>query len=369
MNMKILFHLNSMGRGGAEHVVSILSRAFAERGHEVVLTTQWYSENEYETDERVRRISVGLADAEEHQGRVRKAWIRLARLRRCIQKEKPDIVVSFCNKANFRSAIAMLGMKIPLLVSVRNDPNKDYAPYKIPTMIMEKKASGCVFQTPDAMECFSKELQKKSRVIFNPLSENYLSPVTEEAGLPVRKKEIVTVGRISRQKNQLLLLRAFRGVLKTYPDYIVTIYGEIQDREIYDALRKYMMENGLQDKVRFMGVTASLQEEIRDAAVFVLPSDYEGMPNALIEAMVLGLPCIATNCPCGGAALLLQDEVSGRLVPTGQADALQRAMEDMLSNPEKAECMGKNARKVLEKVHPDKVCGEWIRYISEILNN
>ncbi|MCM1182539.1 MAG: glycosyltransferase [Roseburia sp.] len=367
--MKILFHLNSMGRGGAERVVSILSRAFAGDGHEVVLATEWLSENEYETDARVRRISVGLTDKEERRGRLRKAALRLARLRSCIRKEKPDIVVSFCSKANFRSAIAMLGMRTPLLVSVRNDPDRDYAPYKIPTRLMEKRASGCVFQTPDAMKCFSKELQKKSRVIFNPLSENYLEPEVGENGPTVRKKEIVTVGRISGQKNQLLLLRAFRGVLNTYPDYWVKIYGEIQDREIYDALRQYIIENGLEDKVRFMGVTDSLREEIRDAALFVLPSDYEGMPNALIEAMVLGLPCIATDCPCGGAAMLVQNGVSGLLVPTGRADALQNAMEELLANPQGAQRMGENAKRVLEKVHPDKVCGEWIRYISELLGN
>lgn len=365
--MKILFHLNSMGRGGAEHVVSILSRAFAQKGHAVVLATQWYSEKEYKTDERVRRVSVGLVGEEERRGRIYKAWIRFVRLRSRIKREKPDIVISFCNKANFRCAFAMLGMKTPLLVSVRNDPRKDYAPYKIPTAVMERRASGCVFQTPDAMNCFSKKLQRKSRIIFNPLSESYLRSGSVHPVGAARKKEIVTVGRISRQKNQLLLLRAFRGILEAYPDYEVKIYGEVQEQEVYEALQRYIAENGLAGKVRFMGLTDSLQEEIKDAAVFVLPSDYEGMPNALIEAMVLGLPCIATDCPCGGAALLLQDKISGRLIPAGKADALEEALADILANPEEAERMGKNAQKVLEKVHPDKVCDEWTGYISELL--
>lgn len=366
--MKILFHLNSMGRGGAEHVVSILSRAFVEKGHTVVLATQWYSEKEYQTDARVRRISVGLAADEERRGRIYKAWFRFVRLRRCIKKERPDIVVSFCNKANFRCAFAMLGMRTPLLVSVRNDPHKDYAPYKIPTAVMERKASGCVFQTPDAMHCFSEKLQRKSRIIFNPLSESYLRPVDAPAACVVRKKEIVTVGRISRQKNQLLLLRAFRKLLQTYPDYEVKIYGEVQEQEIYEALERYIAENGLAGKVRFMGLTDSLREEIKDAAVFVLPSDYEGMPNALIEAMALGLPCVATDCPCGGAALLVQDKLSGRLIPAGDVQALREALTDILANPGEAERMGQNARQVLEKVHPDKVCDEWIRYISALVN-
>lgn len=365
--MKILFHLNSMGRGGAERVVSILSHAFVQKGHEVILTTQWYSENEYETDKRVRRISVGLTDNDMNRNRICKAWLRFARLRKCICMEKPDLVISFCNKANFRSAFAMFGMKVPLLISVRNDPQKDYAPYRIPTWYMERKAAGGVFQTPDAMRFFSKRLQKKSRIIFNPLSEKYLDSEDKVPHLTIRKKEIVTAGRISRQKNQLLLLRAFQIILKKYPEYMLKIYGELQENDFYEELQRYIDKTGLQDKVLFMGVTDTLREEIQNAAVFVLPSNYEGMPNALIEAMVLGLPCIATDCPCGGAALLIQNEFSGKLVPTGQVEPLQQALEDMLSNPEKAELMGKNAKKVLEKVHPDRICNEWIEFISEIM--
>lgn len=367
--MKILFHINSMGRGGAERVVSILSHAFIQKGHEVILTTQWYSENEYETDKRVRRISVGLMDNDMNRNRLFKAWLRFARLRKCIREEKPDLVISFCNKANFRSAFAMFGMKVPLLISVRNDPQKDYAPYRIPTWYMERKAAGCVFQTPDAMSFFSKRLQNKSRIIFNPLSEKYLDSEDKVPHFTIRKKEIVTVGRISRQKNQLLLLRAFHIILKKHPEYILKIYGEVQENDFYEELQKYIEKNGLQDRVIFMGVTDALREEIQNAAVFVLPSNYEGMPNALIEAMVLGLPCISTDCRCGGAALLIQNEISGKLVPTGQVEPLQQALDDVLSNLEKAELMGKNAKKVLEKVHPDRVCNEWIKYISEIMTS
>lgn len=364
--MKILFHLNSMGHGGAERVVSTLCNAFVRQGCEVVLTTQWKSQQEYPVDSHVKRIHVGLDAQDDNKSRITKIWLRYARLRKCIRMEKPDLVISFCNKANFRSAFAMSGMKVPLLVSVRNDPQKSYAPYRIPTWYMERKASGCVFQTPDAMRFFSKKLQKKSRIIFNPLSEKYLNVKDESSYLAARSKEIVTVGRISRQKNQLLLLRAFNNILKKYPDYKLKIYGEIQEKDFYEELRQYVDKNELYDNVSFMGVTDTLCEEIRNAAVFVLPSDYEGMPNALIEAMVLGLPCIATDCPCGGAALLIQNKVSGRLVPTGQVAPLQTALDDTLSHPEEAALMGKNAKKVLEKVHPDRICDEWIKYISEI---
>lgn len=372
--MKILFHINSMGRGGAEHVVSILGSHFVQGGNEVVLTTEWTAQQEYPVDGHIRRIPVGLSAQDEKKGRFTKIWLRYARLRKCIRQEKPDIVISFCNKANFRSAFAMLGMRIPLLVSVRNDPQTDYAPYKIPAKIMEKKAAGCVFQTPDAMKFFSERFQEKSCIIFNPLSDEYCGqeePAEElaeelaiEAGQE-RRKEIVTVGRISRQKNQKLLICAFQNILQRYPDYTLKIYGDVQEEDLYLELKQYIAENGLQGKVLFMGVADSLWKVLPGASVFVLPSDYEGMPNTLIEAMALGLPCIATDCPCGGAAMLIENNVSGILIPAGDREALQEALCAVLGDSARAGSMGSNAKNILEKVHPDKICDEWMAFIKE----
>lgn len=363
--MKILFHINSMGRGGAEHVVSILSSFFAQKGHTVVIATQWKAENEYRTDPRVRREHVGLNAADEKKGRITKILLRYARLRQCVKKERPDIAISFCNKANFRSALAMTGMRIPLLVSVRNDPKRDYAPYALLTKIMEYKAAGCVFQTPDAKAFFSESFQKKSRIILNPLSDQYTSLPEQVADR--RKKVIVTVGRITQQKNQMLLLRAFADICEEFTEYRLKIYGAADDRALCEDMETFISRNGLAGRVSFMGAVDNLPEEIMDASLFVLPSDYEGMPNALIEAMVMGLPCIATDCPCGGPAMLIQDRVSGLLVPVGDEQMLAGAMRYMLSDRQSAEKMGQAARALKEKVAPERVCEEWQHYIDQIV--
>lgn len=366
--MKILFHVNSMGRGGAERVVSIFSHFLAEKGHEVVITTLWYSEEEYEIDKRVKRISVGLTEKDDRFGRVYRAWKRLCLLRKTIRTERPDIVISFCNKANFRSAISLFGMSTPLLVSVRNDPQVDYAPHKIATKYMEYKVAGCVFQTPDAQKFFSEKLQKKSRVIFNPISEEYLAEEEIKCGEKVRKHEIVTVGRISRQKNQMLLVKAFADLCEKYSDYVLKIYGASEEEPfVYEELSDYVQNHGLQEKVLFMGRSNSIKHEIENVALFVLSSDYEGMPNALIEAMVIGLPSISTDCPCGGSAMLIDNFVSGLLVPVGDKMALQKAMDYMLQNGEHAEQMGREAKKVIERVHPHKICEEWAEFIEEVI--
>lgn len=366
--MKILFHLNSMGHGGAERVVSILSHYFAENGNDVVIVTLWYSDGEYNQDERVKRRNIDLTKKELRKNRIYRVYKRWSLFKKVIREEKPDIVISFCNKANFRSAIGLLGMSIPLIVSVRNDPQVDYAPYKAATKFMEYKAAGCVFQTPYAQSFFSKRLQSKSRVIFNPLAEEYLERKAESNTRQV-KQEIVTVGRISKQKNHMLLVSAFADICEKYPNYLLKIYGDTNDEpDVYESLKKYIQSQGMQDRILFMGCSNSIRQEIENAALFVLPSDYEGMPNALIEAMVLGLPCIATDCPCGGSAMLIENSKSGLLVPVGDKNALRDAMDYMLQNKERAEEMGQEARKVIDKVHPDKICEEWTDFIRKILS-
>lgn len=128
---KILFHINSLGKGGAERVVSVLSRYFAQDGYEVVIVTLWRAGEEYALSGAVKRIDLGELSEGRRGGRRLLALRRFTDLRRVIRKERPDLVISFCVKANFRSAYAMLGMKIPLLVSVRNDPKIDYAPHML----------------------------------------------------------------------------------------------------------------------------------------------------------------------------------------------------------------------------------------------
>jgi glycosyltransferase involved in cell wall biosynthesis len=366
--MKIIFHLNSMGRGGAEHVVSILSHKLAQAGHDVTITTQWYSENEYEIDPKVKRVHVGLTEADENSGRIKKAFSRLFRLRDFIKKENPDLVISFCSKANFRSAFSLFGMNTPLIVSVRNNPVEDYKGHFMSTKYMEKKAAGCVFQTPDAMKFFSESFQKKSVIVFNPIAEEYLDVRSEREKNPVtRNKVIVNVGRITKQKNQLLLLKAFKKIAGDYPDHILRIYGDTQETSIFNELNAYLKENNLSDRVSFMGTAKSMKDEISDAAMFVLSSDFEGMPNSLIEAIALGIPSISTDCPCGGSRMLIDDHKSGILVPIKNEAALAEAMDSLLKDSAFAESLGSNALSVIDKVHPDKICKDWEEYISGIV--
>ncbi len=360
---KILFHINSMGKGGAERVVSVLAKCFARDNYEVTVVTLWRAEEEYELEAPIRRINIEDGFLGKSMGRVQKAVRRLLDFRNSIKAEKPDIVISFCNKANFRSAYAMVGMKIPLLTSVRNDPKKDYLPYPSSVKRMEKKATGCVFQTPEAKACFSKAFGEKARIIFNPVDEKYLQVPTREG----HTNDIVAVGRFSEQKNHMLLLKAYDRIREKFPETVLRFYGEESEAGTKEALLSYVTANGMENCVQFMGPSSHLEKEIRNARLFVLPSNYEGMPNVLIEAMVMGIPVIATDCPCGGSAELIEDGFSGLLVPVGDEKALAAAMEKLLSDELLAESFGRNAVKLAEKVEPEKVYEQWKAYVNELL--
>lgn len=370
MKKRILFHINSLGKGGAERVLTVLARYFAQDGCEVSIVTLWRAENEYEIPDGVKRINLG--DKKSAGGRAALAIRRFTDLRGLIKKENPDIVISFCMKANFRSVFSMLGIKIPLLISVRSDPQIDYAPHKFLTKRMEKRAAGCVFQTKDAQAFFGERLQRKSRIIWNPIDEKYLPENRKNADSGEKDGGdivIVTVGRITFEKNQLMLLKAFNRIKDKFPSAKVRIYGEGEGGAAWKEMDAYIRQNKITERVEFMGQCSSLEKEIKSASLFVLPSNYEGMSNALMEAMVMGLPVIATDCPCGGCATLIEEGVSGFLVPIGDDEKLAKAMERVLSDKELAGRLSENAGKLSEKAKPQRIYEEWKNYVEELTGN
>ena len=377
-----MFHINSLGKGGAERVVSLLANEFAKNEIEVVIATEWYSEEEYELNVRVRRIHVGLSESDENASRIAKQWIRIRNLRRVIVEEQPNVVLSFCVKANYRAMMATVGTGVPVIVSVRNDPKIDYVgkSNNIMNKLFLNRAAGCVFQTQEAKEFFDDVLQQKSIIICNPVNEKYLHAERKNA-----KKKIVCVGRLVAQKNQMLLVNAFENILQKYEDYELYLYGDGSDDECKEELLQYVSNKTIQvksksqnektdkhvelkDKIHFMGMSSTLEKDMADAAMFVLPSNYEGMPNALMEAMALGLPVISTDCPCGGSRYWIEPGITGQLVPVKNVKSMTQAMEYYILNPEEAEKMGQKARQRLQKATLDKVYEQWKGYIVQVLN-
>ena len=156
------------------------------------------------------------------------------------------------------------------------------------------------------------------------------------------EKEIVSVGRLNIPKNFPLLIRAFAKISEKHQDYILKIYGQ---GGLLESLKKLTRELGVEEKVEFPGYVNDIPKVLQKASLFVLSSHYEGMPNALAEAMSLGLPCISTDCPVGGPRFLINEEENGILVPVDDDDALADAIERVLNNEDLKEKLGKNFKR------------------------
>ena len=354
--MKCLFVASNMNFGGAERVMSILSNAWCDKGCEVkILLTGTPAQSKYTLSKQVELISC-FSDTKKaivpHLAIV-KAVRSLCKL------WKPDVVISFYNDIAALSAVAITGLHIPLIYSERNDPNRtNQRPIdQVYRKIVENRADKIVFQTKGAQACYPPKVQKKSVVILNPLDTSAF-PTHDFSH---EKKEIVTVGRLEPQKNQKLLINAFSLIADEFPDYNLIIYGE---GSLRGELESHIEQLNLQERVLLPGAKEGIQEYIKDASLFVLSSDYEGIPNALIEAMAIGLPCISTDCSPGGARALIDNNVSGVIVPCGDSNELTQQMVRLLVDREFAKKIGRKALDVRIRTGKSIIVDAWIQVLN-----
>lgn len=324
-------------------------------GYEVHLVRDIPPDVEYDEYALQNSIKVHILDDKKRKGLV-KQYIRIKKLRKLLQEETPDLILSFLGRPNMRMLTATLGLSVVKVVSVRNDPYYEYGKgvCRILAKALFYLADGVVFQTKDAAKYFPDKVQNKSTVIPNPVSQRFYNVVRQYEG----KLKIVNVGRLQPQKNQQLLIDAFHKIEDDFPDAELLIYG---DGVLKDSLRKQEKSN-----IKLMGNIKEIENELASATIFVLSSDFEGMPNALMEAMAAGVPCISTDCPCGGPRFLIENEEQGILVPCGDIDALSNAMRKLLQNKQLRNQISKAAKARAEAFREGNVMNDWIAYLEAI---
>lgn len=361
MSRKLLFYINTICTGGAERVISNLASIFSIKGYQVILVTSFCGDEEYELDPNVKRLY--LEKKEIKQSYFKRNISRILKLRDICKKESPNIVISFMAEANCRALIATLGLSIKNIISVRNDPNYEYNGYvgKIIGRYLLPIADGCVFQTEEAKKWFPSKLQKKSRIIFNAVKEEFYQVKYK----PI-SGNIVACGRLEKQKNFSMLIDAFADLSKRHSEIKLLIYGEGSQKK---NLERQVERLELKEKIILAGKTQDIPKVLSNASIFVLSSKFEGMPNVLMEAMAVGVPCISTDCPCGGPKMLIRSEENGILVKNNDVFALINAIEDLLDNPQKATVLGLRAKESALKYRTECIFNEWKKYIDQLLNN
>ncbi len=353
---KIAIVTRNMFGGGAERVIAELIKYFDSINIESLLITIDDEEVFYELPKSTVLISIGKKSSNKIIDRI----LRYIKVRKIIKKNKIDIVLSMPEDIGVYVIAALLGTRIPIVVSERNNPwvMPDKSITRLLRAIMYNFTDGIIFQTKMAMSFFSNSIQKKGIVLQNPLDTRRIP----NAFKGNRSKEIVAVGRLTEQKNFKLLIEAFSEFYKNNPDYRLIIYGEGKLRDKLENLSQKLLPEG---RCLLPGKSKDVLRKINDASMFVLSSDYEGMPNVLIEAMAMGMPVISTDCPSGGPKSLIINEENGILVPVGDSKSLVNAMEK-LTNESYRELLGNNALNLRDRLGSNMIYEEWVTYLGKI---
>ncbi len=355
MNKKIIFVCQKVTYDGASKMLNWTVNKLAEiPGNNVSLYTFYYSKTNYCFDENVKW----------HQ-KIREKnerWKIIFDLRSYLKREKPDMVVSFLYDAGVYSLLATIGLQIPVIVCERTDPNANKLLNIKFAQAMYRMASGAVFQLPAAQQYFKNIIKKKTCVIPNPVFD---TGYTVSLPFEQRRDVISYVGRISNfQKRLDLLISAFSIYAQKNKTVKLELYGDGEDME---AIKRQIEALNMQERIVVKGSVSNPMQYVSTSKCYILSSDFEGIPNSLLEAMSVGVPVISTDTSPGGARFLISNNQNGLLVKCGDINMLADKMDYLFNNPQKADDMGKNAKQVLERFKEDNIAKMWDSYLNTFM--
>ena len=289
---------------------------------------------------------------------------QVLRIRKIAKENAVNVIIGFTEIPNLLARIVGFSLGIPSIMSERGDPTQTGVGQGFKNKLvlaLINSSRGGVFQTEGAMKFYGKGLQKRGKVIPNPI---FVKGEIPQVDVLCREKSVVSVGRLDNfQKRYDVMLDAFKLFSEKHPEYVLKLYGKGSDEEL---IRKWVAERHLENKVKFMGLTTQPMQDIAYDGMFLITSDYEGISNSLLEAMAVGLPCVSTDHTPGGARLLIQNGENGLLGPIRDAKALSEAMCSFAEDAKLAgECSAK-AKDVVNRFAPNRIIDMWEKYIEEI---
>lgn len=364
--MRVLLLTSSMSAGGAERVASTLANAWITRGDQVVLmpTFSGGGDSFYKLSPDVRLVYLANLVSGRKRTLVNQ-FARLWALRRFISEESPDVIVSFLSNVNVAVVMAAARLNIPLIVCERIDP------FVVPMSRFLKLTCRIAYPFADAVMVQTEAVAKKYRaagwplrhipVIPNPLPEQILG-IERMIGRD-EKKRLLSVGRLDEQKQFDLLIRTFSKLVPSNPMWFLRILGE---GPLRCKLQKQIDELGLNERIELPGRSADVGQELAEADVFVLSSAYEGFPNALLEAMAVGIPCVTFDCPSGPREITRNGQ-DAFLVPLGDETMLENRLNQLMRDDALRVRMGLQAKQsVIGRYSLPAVLDKWDLLFNEV---
>jgi glycosyltransferase involved in cell wall biosynthesis len=357
--MRLALVISSLTCGGAERVLTLLANAWTRRGWEVAIVTIGpRREDFYTLAEGIRRVALDLAAPPRWPlDSLLNSLRRVRALRRALRDLKPDVVVSFMDKPNVLTLLACRGLEAPVVVSERVDPGHYSAgrAWAALRRWMYPAAAAVVVQTERQQEWFRRFIPRaRVHLIPNPIGAPgaFSGPVPR---LPEAEHLVVGMGRLTHQKGFDILIHAFARCAPRHPGWALVLLGEGEER---GALEDLCARLQMAERISLPGVIPDPSAVLRRAALFVLPSRFEGFPNALLEAMACGVSAIAADCPSGPREIV-EAGVNGLLVPPEDVSALAAAMERLMSSPEERRRIGGRAGRVVERFSLQSALEKW----------
>lgn len=361
--MRLLFVIKSIALpgGGAERVLSDLTRELARRGHDVSLAyfDEPGSRPFYDFGDSVRLIPIGIGSVSS-KSRVGEVARRIAALRRLGRADRPDVAIGFMHSAYVPLAAALAGTSIPVLASehIVFEHYRDRPLELASIMLAAPFLAGITAISEPMRDGFPRILRHKMRIVPNPVSRP--GAVADVIGGPGRT--ILSVGRLEPQKDHATLVDAFARVADRFPEWKLRIVGE---GSLRPSLAAQVRSLGLRGRVELPGAIRDVGSEYSSVQLFVLSSIYESFGLVTAEAMAHGLPVIGfADCP--GTNELIKDGKNGLLVDAGdRVEGLARAMTSLMQSAEDRSRMAAFARDSLAGHSIEQVADAWLNFIEQ----
>ena len=397
---EVMFVLPVMHGGGAERVAALIANEMHTRGIKVTFVLTSYTEKQViRTDLSADIPLITVPDLLDAESAFRKTRYRLSgllasalckpfellkkpvsadlaklslsseyhneiqKLKELLTEQQEATVISFLQPSIPITLLAAKHLPNRIILSERGDPRR-LMKKRYGKKFVEKyyqRADKIVFQTKDAKKAYPDNLGEKGVIISNPIKANLPAPYHGE-----RNKYITTFCRISKQKDLPNLLQAFLYVYQNHPDYRLRIIGDTFNSEgesVLEEITEFIRCNKLEDAVIFEAFMDKVHQAIIRDAMYVNSSDYEGLSNAMLEAMAVGMPVICTDCPIGGAKTTIKNGENGLLVPIQNAKALADAMNRLIEDKELTEKLSCKASQIRDRLSLDKITEKWMQFL------
>lgn len=358
--MRVIIVIPFLSNGGAERMAAKWCYDLVEKGINANILVHYRIENEYDIASKIPIEALFDSKQEYNASSKVKTILKI----RSYLKEQGNhlYIIPFIPHIGLQCTLANLGLNNYLIETIRAAPQ--FSPqnkiFRVLRNISVYLANGCIFQNKEQMDYFPNKVRNRGIIISNTVPKEFLEKFDKKEYKEI--KNIIMVSRLTKQKNHLLMLNALSALKKRNYSFLLTIVG---DGPEFNYIKNMIQELKLEDCVLLYGRSNNVGELLVNSDLYVLTSNFEGMPNSLMEAMSCGLPCISTACPTGPNDLI-DDKKNGILIDTNDLDGLIKSIIFCSENKEYFENMGHLARKKIIEINSENTTDKLIKYLKKL---